>query len=224
MAGRSGSIVLVSSGLDSAVLTAHESASHDVHPVYVRSGLAWEAAELAMLARLLAAPPLHELHPLAVVDLPLHDVYAPDHWALTGRAPDYDSPDADVYLLGRNLTLTAKAGVVAARRGVHRLVLGPLAGNPFPDATPAFFTAMSEALSRGLGHPVTIAAPFAALAKAQVVELGARLGVRFELTLSCMTPVGARHCGTCSKCRERRDAFEEAGVVDPTPYASPSPR
>ncbi|MGE0812207.1 MAG: 7-cyano-7-deazaguanine synthase [Vicinamibacterales bacterium] len=224
MAPRPASVVLVSSGLDSAVLLAHELASYDVRPVYVRSGLAWEAAELRMLSRLVAAPLLSAIRPLTVVDLPMQDVYPADHWALTGRPPAYDTPDEDVYLVGRNLTLLAKAGIVAARADARRIVLGPLAGNPFPDATPAFFGAMAEALSRGLAYPMSIATPFAALQKAQVIELGARLGVPLELTLSCMNPVQDEHCGLCSKCRERRDAFAEAGVVDPTPYAHPSPR
>ena len=38
------------------------------------------------------------------------------------------------------------------------------------------------------------------------------------LTLSCMQPKNGMHCGRCSKCRERRDAFREAGVGDPTAY------
>jgi 7-cyano-7-deazaguanine synthase len=224
MADRASSVVLVSSGLDSAVLLAHEAAQYDARPVYVRSGLAWESAELEMLARLITSRVYSGLKPLAVVDLPMTDVYPADHWALTGNPPAYDTPDEDVYLIGRNLTLLAKAGVVAARSGASRIVLGPLAGNPFPDATPAFFASMAEALSRGLAHGLTVAAPFAALDKAQVIELGARLGVPFELTLSCMNPIQATHCGLCSKCRERRDAFAEAGVLDPTPYANPSPR
>jgi len=224
MADRASSVVLVSSGLDSAVLLAHEAAQYDARPVYVRSGLAWESAELEMLARLITSPVYSGLKPLAVVDLPMTDVYPADHWALTGNPPAYDTPDEDVYLIGRNLTLLAKAGIVAARSGASRIVLGPLAGNPFPDATPAFFASMAEALSRGLAHGLTVAAPFAALDKAQVIELGARLGVPFELTLSCMNPIQATHCGLCSKCRERRDAFAEAGVLDPTPYAHSSPR
>lgn len=224
MPSRPASVVLVSSGLDSAVLLAHEATQFDVRPVYVRSGLAWETAELAMLSRLVAAPQFARLLPLTVVELPLRDVYPADHWALTGTPPDYDTADDEVYLVGRNLTLLAKAGIVAARADARRIVLGPLAGNPFPDATPAFFAAMAEALSRGLAHALTIAAPFAALHKAQVIELGARLGVPFELTLSCMNPEIDRHCGRCSKCRERRDAFAEAGVFDPTPYTNPSPR
>jgi 7-cyano-7-deazaguanine synthase len=42
--------------------------------------------------------------------------------------------------------------------------------------------------------------------------------VPFELTLSCMEPKDGRHCGRCSKCRERRDGFLEAGIKDPTQY------
>ena len=224
MPSRPVSVVLVSGGLDSAVLLAHEATQHEVRPVYVRSGLAWEAAELQMVSRLIASPWCAGLRPLVVLELPMHDVYAADHWAMAGTPPGYDTPDQDVYLVGRNLTLLAKAGLVAARDDARRIVLGPLAGNPFPDATPAFFAAMAEALSRGLAHAITVAAPFAALTKAQVIELGARLGVPFELTLSCMNPAGDRHCGRCSKCRERREAFAEAGVFDPTPYANPSPR
>ena len=224
MPSRPVSVVLASSGLDSAVLLAHEATQYEVRPVYVRSGLAWEAAELQMLSRLMASPVLAGLRPLVVLDLPMQDVYPADHWAMAGTPPGYDTRDEDVYLVGRNLTLLAKAGLVAARDDARRIVLGPLAGNPFPDATPAFFAAMAEALSRGLAHAITVAAPFAALTKAQVIELGARLGVPFERTLSCMHPAGDRHCGRCSKCRERREAFAEAGVFDPTPYAQPAPR
>jgi len=43
--------------------------------------------------------------------------------------------------------------------------------------------------------------------------------VPLELTLSCMNPDKGRHCGRCSKCRERRDAFLEIGAEDPTTYA-----
>jgi 7-cyano-7-deazaguanine synthase len=63
--------------------------------------------------------------------------------------------------------------------------------------------------------------PFAAMHKADVVRLGVQLGVPLELTLSCMNPTGDQHCGQCSKCRERRDAFAEARVPDPTSYATP---
>jgi len=125
---------------------------------------------------------------------------------------------------GRNIALLSKAAVYAATRNISRIVLAPLAGNPFPDATPQFLKALSAVLSLGLDAPIHIAAPFSHLHKADVIKRGAELSVPFELTLSCMNPSGTEHCGLCSKCRERHDAFIEAGITDPTTYANPSPR
>jgi 7-cyano-7-deazaguanine synthase len=83
---------------------------------------------------------------------------------------------------------------------------------------------MAQALSLGLDHRIDVATPFASLHKADVVKIGVFLGVPLEWSLSCMNPRDTLHCGLCSKCRERRDAFDEAGVADPTTYATPSPR
>jgi len=214
------SAVLFSGGLDSAVLLAQQLAAGDrVLPIHVRSGLAWEPAEARVIARLLAiAPFAGATEPVATVDIDMRDVYPSSHWAITGQAPAYETPDEDVYLEGRNVTLLSKAGVLCARRGITTLVLGPLAGNPFPDARPEFFEAMSRALSLGLDHALAIEAPFLECHKADVVRLGIALGVPLAETLSCMSPVDATHCGRCSKCRERQDAFREAGVTDPTRY------
>jgi len=217
--------VLLSGGLDSAVLVARAARSAVVQPVYVSAGLAWEAEEVALVSRLLASPAYaSRVLPLARILVDASDLYPETHWARRGEPPAYDTPDEDVYLPGRNVLLLSKAGVLCALRGIHRLAIGPLAGNPFPDATPEFFASMARALSLGLDHPLTIEAPFASMHKEDVIRLGASLGVRFELTMSCMKPSGGRHCGLCSKCRERRDGFEAAGVEDPTEYLAPSPR
>ena len=56
--------------------------------------------------------------------------------------------------------------------------------------------------------------------KSDVVRLGLELGVPLELTLSCMNPAQGRHCGQCSKCRERRDAFLEDRRARPDEYAT----
>jgi 7-cyano-7-deazaguanine synthase len=222
-------LVLLSGGLDSAVLLAHEAQAGLVHPVYVSVGLAWEGAERAMVDALLKAPVFDgRVAPLTALEFTMRDVYPPSHWAIQGTPPAYDTPDEDVYLHGRNLVLLAKAGVVAAMRGIDRIALGPLAGNPFPDATPDFFAAMSRALSLGLNRPLTVVTPFSAMHKEEVIRLGAELGVPLEHTLSCMNPVVRGglplHCGLCSKCRERRDAFAAAGMEDPAVYANASPR
>ena len=222
-------LILLSGGLDSAVLAAHEAQSSRVLPVYVRVGLAWEVAELAMVEQLLTVPVFADrADPLIGVEFTMRDVYPSTHWAIRGTPPAYDTPDEDVYLTGRNLVLLTKAGVVAARHDAHRIALGPLAGNPFPDARPAFFSSMADAMSLGLDHAIEIATPFLEWEKAAVIRRGIELGVPFELTLSCMSPLITaglpQHCGLCSKCRERRDEFAAAQVRDPSTYANESPR
>ncbi len=214
--------VLFSGGLDSAVLLADEASRGGpalVQPVYVTVGLAWEAAERAAVSELLKAPLFAGIRPLASLRVDMRDVYAATHWAVTGQPPAYHTADDEVYLPGRNIILLGKAGVYAAAANLGRIVLGTLAHNPFPDATDEFRSTMARALSIGLAHDVQVTAPYASTTKAEVVRRGAALGVPFELTLSCMSPAGGHHCGTCSKCRERHDAFLEAGVADPTTYA-----
>src|SRR3972149_4248653 len=107
------SAVLLSGGLDSAVLVADEVAhGHQVQPIYVGVGLAWEEAERTIVAKLLASRPLRtHVQPLATLTVDMHDVYAATHWAITGRPPAYHTPDEDVYLPGRNIVLLSKAGV-----------------------------------------------------------------------------------------------------------------
>jgi 7-cyano-7-deazaguanine synthase len=239
--------VLFSSGLDSAVLladalgrphrpTAGETvtgqveastpAAAPVTPIYVSAGLAWERDELAAAERLLRqAPYAGRLLPLVTLQMDMRDVYPATHWAIRGVAPGYDTPDEDVYIQGRNIVLLAKSAVYMARGGIDRILIGPLAGNPFPDATPAFFDSLARTLSLGLATSIAIEAPLLSLHKSDVIRLGRSLGVPLELTLSCMQPVGRVHCGACSKCRERIDAFREAGGDDPTEYAvSPTGR
>jgi 7-cyano-7-deazaguanine synthase len=224
--------VLFSAGLDSAVLLADAlaaerlatEASAKVAAIYISVGFAWEEEERAMAARLFASAPFAgAMEPPVTLSFDMRDVFPPTHWAVRGEPPAFDTPDEDVYLHGRNAILLSKAAVYMAARvtapgATTRLLLGTLAGNPFPDATPAFFTAMSRALSLGLDTDISIEAPFASRHKADVIKRGMALGVPLELTLSCMQPKDGLHCGQCSKCRERRDAFREAGVEDPSLY------
>lgn len=211
--------VLVSGGLDSAVLLAEAARAYPaVQPLYVRTGIAWEEVERLHLDRFLAAVRTPALRPLVVLSQPVTDLYG-DHWSLTGvGVPAAGTPDEDVFLPGRNVLLLVKPLLWCHMHGVPEIALAPLAVNPFPDATDEFFDQFSGAVNRSVGGRVRVIRPYSALHKTEVI----RRGLRFPLehTLSCIRPAGDRHCGACSKCHERRVAFQEAEVPDPTPYAT----
>jgi 7-cyano-7-deazaguanine synthase len=210
--------VLFSGGLDSAVLLGEGARKHAaVHPLYVRGGLFWEPDELEFVRRFLAAVRAPALRPLILLDAPLADVYG-EHWSVRGRGvPGPNTPDAAVYLPGRNVFLLGKAMVWCHLRGVPAVALGTLSANPFPDATAEFVAGLERVVNEAVGGAVRVLRPYAGLVKADVLRRGKDLPL--ELTLSCLRPVDGRHCGRCNKCQERRQAFTAAGLEDRTAYA-----
>lgn len=89
----------------------------------------------------------------------------------------------------------------------------------YPDCTPEFIGAMANAIYIGSYMQIRLHTPLEWCTKAQVVTLGDSLGVPFENTWSCYKGEPL-HCGTCPTCRSRKQAFEAAGVKDPTEYAA----
>jgi 7-cyano-7-deazaguanine synthase len=216
--------VLVSGGLDSAIFLGEAVRGHaEVHPLYVRHGLYWEAVELAHLRRFLEAVAGPSLRPLQVLEMPVGDLYGA-HWSVTGRdVPDACTPDSAVFLPGRNVLLLAKALLWCHLHGIGAVALASLHSNPFPDATPEFFRAYQDVVNRAVGGRVEVLLPYVGLHKAEVMRRGR--GLPLGLTFSCLHPVLDRHCGTCNKCAERRQAFAAAGMNDPTDYhRSPTSR
>ncbi len=213
--------VLVSGGLDSCVMLREiASRSPQVFPLYVRSGLLWETVEIHWLEKFLAAAPLKNSAPLAILDSSVVDLYG-DHWSTTGRdVPGYHTSLNSNYLPGRNLLLLSKASVYCALRGIQRIALAPLADNPFPDGKSEFFDVFEKLVSLGLSIDLKVEVPYRSLDKAEVVRRGA--GLPLELTFSCLQPIGVEHCGECTKCAERQRGFAEAGMPDPTRYCCPA--
>ena len=165
------------------------------------------------LRRLLGAVRSPRLAPLHVIDVPLGSTYGA-HWSLTGRrVPGADSPDAAVYLPGRNVLLLTHAAILCARRGIATIAVGTLKGNPFGDASPRFFREMAACLSRALRRPIRVLAPLRRLTKPVLIR--SAQDAPWALTFSCLRPSGLRPCGACNKCAERRRAFRDAGVADP---------
>ncbi len=220
--------VLTSGGLDSAVLVADLARSADVLPLYVEFGLAWEAAEKKSLSTYLAALGDRRVAPLVTLAVPVDRVYG-RHWSLTGQeVPHYDASIDSDYLPGRNVLLIGVAGVWCALHGVHRIALGSLMQNPYPDATPEFFAEYGRLLSGALRHAIEVVAPYRGVEKSHLIRTHPELPL--HLTLTCIgqkpstsldegSPRGPLHCGACVKCHERHHAFVEAGVPDRTRYA-----
>ncbi|HEV7223028.1 MAG TPA: 7-cyano-7-deazaguanine synthase [Pirellulales bacterium] len=209
--------LLVSGGLDSSILLEHLlDAGRKVRPLYIRSGLCWQAAEELALKRLLNAVGARRLEPLIVLDLPMADVYG-DHWSITGRGiPEAGTPDEAVFLPGRNALLTIKAALWCQLHGINELAIATLDSNPFEDASTAFFSRLEQVFN-AMGPTVRLVRPFADLGKQQVMELGRTLSL--DSTFSCIAPHDGAHCGNCNKCAERQEAFRVLGRRDPTQYA-----
>ena len=124
----------------------------------------------------------------------------------------------------RNAIMLSIACGFAESAGAEGLVIAAHGGDHaiYPDCREEFMRAMGEAMRLGTYAGVQLLRPFIAMTKGQIVAEGARLGVDFSRTWSCYKG-GAIHCGTCGTCVERREAFMQAGVVDPTEYASRAP-
>ena len=87
----------------------------------------------------------------------------------------------------------------------------------YPDCRREFYKAFEKAARLGTCEKITIKAPFSDLPKSDLIKEGVKLGVPFELTWSCYLDK-QRHCGKCESCVNRKKAFKEAGVADPTKY------
>lgn len=209
--------VLISGGLDSAILLGDALRRENVVPIFVRCGLSWEKVELLYLQRFLDSVRCEALRPLMVLDQPIADVYG-SHWSITGAGvPDAESPDEKMFLPGRNVLLLAKPLVWCHLNRVPAIALGSLQTNPFPDATPTFFRGIQDVVNLAMQGRVEVRLPFGGTKKTEVMQLGKSLPL--EHTFSCAAPVHELHCGRCNKCAERKLAFRDAAMRDPTRYA-----
>ncbi len=169
-----------------------------VFPLYVRTGLRWEAVEREYLDRFLFAIRTPALQPLITLDQPVDDLYG-SHWSISGEGvPDANSPDSAVFLPGRNVLLLAKPLLWCHLNGVPEIATAPLGSNPFPDATPDFYDGFAAIVSRAVEGNVRVLRPYAALHKVDVLRRGR--GMPLEHTFSCIQPAHGLHCGVCNKC------------------------
>lgn len=132
------------------------------------------------------------------------------------------------YVPARNTIVLSLALGWAEAAGARDLFIGvnALDYSGYPDCRPEFIAAFESlaelATKAGVeGEPFRIHAPLQHMTKADIVREGARLGLNMGLSWSCYDPApGGVHCGLCDSCRLRARGFEEAGIADPTVYAT----
>jgi len=215
-------LVILSGGMDSAVLLAHFlDAGHIVSALSVDYGqrhrielehahaladyyrVPWECADLSALRPLLAGS-----SQTSEVPVPY------GHYA--------DASMRVTVVPNRNMILLAVAGAKAIGMAADQIAYAAHAGDHpiYPDCRPEFVDALEAALLLADWQQVRIARPFIRWTKAEICTRGAGLRVPFELTYSCYEGRSDRHCGRCGTCVERREAFTLARVPDPTRYAA----
>lgn len=211
-------LVLLSGGVDSAVaLWWAQDRGWDVGPLtfdyYGRPKRERTAIE-ALVKRA-------KVGPVRTVDLPfLREV---DDLRPSGFQNPALNESPEGYIPARNLIFYSLGAYYAELDGVRYLVGGHNGTDPesFPDASPKFFDHLNRLLGMSLWSyaraPVEVVIPLSGKSKEEVLRLGQRLGVPFELTWSCYWDQDV-HCGTCVSCRERREAFDAIGMKDPVPY------
>jgi 7-cyano-7-deazaguanine synthase len=212
-------ILTLSGGLDSTVLLHHLlEAGHELRALGVDYGQR-HRRELEAAATLAARAgvefkclDLSSLRPLLPGSALTSDVAVP--------AGAYAPETLQVTVVpNRNMVLLSLATAWAVALRYDAVSYAAHAGDHavYADCRDEFVAACERAAQLGNEHRVSFLRPFVAWHKRDIVARGAALGVPFELTWSCYAG-GARHCGRCSTCVERRAAFGAAGVPDPTTY------
>jgi 7-cyano-7-deazaguanine synthase len=219
-------VAVVSGGIDSVTMAHHLAAEgHDLQVLSVDYGQRHrrELEFAAAVAGRLGAP-------YEEVDLrSLRSVMRGS--SLTDPSLDVPRPDRPVggnpnIVPNRNAVLLSVAFALAVSVRADAVAFGVMAEDVGPsDTSPEFlrlFLDMERVATRGSLTPeVELLAPLIELPKTGVVALGEKLGVPWDLTWTCFRGEDV-HCGACAACVERRGAFVDLGITDPTVYRESS--
>jgi 7-cyano-7-deazaguanine synthase len=219
-------VVLLSGGLDSATCLAIAKSqgfdcyclSLDYHQRHIAELVA--AKNVANIMGAVA-------HKTANLDLSLFGGSALTDDAIA--VPEIESVGIPVtYVPARNTIMLSLALAWAEVLEAQDIFIGvnALDYSGYPDCRGEYvqaFQAMANLATKSAveGHAITIHAPLIDLTKAQIVQLGTKLGVDYAMTVSCyQADSKGEACGLCDSCRLRREGFAAAGLKDPTRYKS----
>jgi len=218
-------VVLCSGGMDSVTALHWARAQHRVvGALSFDYGAKHNAREIPFAAEQCAQLGV----PHQVIRLPfVNELFASDLLQSGGAIPEghYEASNMKQTVVPfRNAIMLSIATGYAESVGSEGLVIAAHGGDHaiYPDCREDFMRAMGTAMRLGTYAGLQLLRPFIAMNKGQIAAEGARLGVDYSRTWSCYKG-GARHCGKCGTCVERREAFALAGLPDPTDYESTAP-
>lgn len=212
-------LVVLSGGIDSVTLL-HDYAARTALAVSFDYGSNHNAREIECAARQCRSLGIeHIVIPLKFIGQYFESSLLSGSEAIpTGDYSDQNMTSTVVPF--RNGIMLSVAIGLAESRGLKSVMIANHGGDHdiYPDCRPGFIKAMDKAAKEGTYPGIRVEGPYTYLTKAQIIERGARLGVDYADTYSCYKG-GEKHCGQCGTCRERREAFIESGVDDPTIYS-----
>jgi 7-cyano-7-deazaguanine synthase len=217
-------VILVSGGLDSStVLAMAKAEGYECYTLSFDYGQR-HRAELVAAEKISAMMGARE-HRVALIDLS-----AFGGSALTDESIDVPESHTEgipiTYVPARNTIFLSFGLAWAEVLGANDIFIGVNAVDysGYPDCRPAYITAYETmanlATKVGVeGARLTIRTPLIDLTKAEIIQAGIKLGVDYRLTISCyQADSDGLACGVCDSCRLRKQGFDAAGIVDPTPY------
>lgn len=131
------------------------------------------------------------------------------------------------YVPARNLVFLSIAMALAETLDAADLFIGVNAVDysGYPDCRPEFVESFTKTANLATkigvdGKRIVVHTPLMEMTKAEIITKGVELGVEYSMTHSCYDPIDGGACGECDSCILRRRGFEQAGIDDPTVYAS----
>lgn len=216
MAEQEKCVIVLSGGLDSATV-AYWARKEG----YNSHGLTFKYGQIATKETEYAQLVARELDlPLRMVDLSsLKELFAGVTSLCDKRIEMTSSFSQPLIVPFRNAIFLSVAVAYASAISARKIFYGAQGSDqPFyPDCRKCFYESFQKTAQMGTDKEMVIEAPFSDMQKPDVVKLGSKLGVPFDLTWSCYLS-GKRHCGKCESCINRKKAFAQASVQDPTDY------
>jgi len=212
-------IAVVSGGIDSVVMAHHlAERDHQLHVLSIDYGQRHdkELAFARAAAERLGFP--YEQADLATVKSVFRGSSLTDRAVAVPRVGGPTNGNPNI-VPNRNALLLSVAFALAVVEDADAVAFGVMADDVGPSDTSPEFLERFLAMERvATARPdLDLLAPLIAMHKIDVVALGEELGVPWELTWTCFRGEEL-HCGVCAACAERRGAFRELGVDDPTGY------